>query len=55
MEDVDLVVLIEGGDKVIGCDAFTVRTRKVRIVRGDGIGVLIETLRNPEPSTIGTS
>ena len=55
MEDINLVVIIEDGNKVVRCDAFTVRTRKVRIVRSDGMGVLIETLHNPEPSTIRTS
>ena len=54
MENVDLVVLGQGGDKINGCDIFIARMKKVCRVCGDSIGVLIEAPRNAEPSTIGT-
>lgn len=36
MEDIDLVVLVKGGDEVVDRDSLAMGTRKVGMIRGDG-------------------
>lgn len=45
MEDIDLVAIFEGRDKVIYCDLFTLDRRKAFGIYNDGKRFLVETPR----------
>lgn len=52
MEDIDLVILGKGGDKVVYRDPLTAGTGKVCMVCGNGMRILIEAPCDTEPSTV---